>query len=176
MGFGIYSFSESRRRSGWSALRITKHFVIRGSLLVLINFLQVFAMSFSLAPIATVLYALGINIILGSLIVTFDNWVTKRWGGEKHGYVATTIYVIVALVMSIIVTEQTRGMVKPGLDELPELNWWNLIKESVSMGGQIVAIYTPLPWMPTVLWGIMFARAWGVWKMDLPGKIRYSRG
>jgi hypothetical protein len=152
MGFGIYAFGESRRRAGWSELKITRHFVIRGSLLILINFIQVF-MFISWAPVATVLYALGLNIILGSLIVSFDEYITRKFEGKHNRYIASAVYIVSALVISVIVTEQTRNMAQPDMDNLPETNLWNLMKETVSFGGQIVAIYTPLPWMPAVLWG-----------------------
>src|SRR5690349_22193446 len=34
MGVGLALFAEGRRRAGWSTTRITRHFLLRGSLLV----------------------------------------------------------------------------------------------------------------------------------------------
>ncbi|KAL3902001.1 MAG: hypothetical protein SGCHY_000182, partial [Lobulomycetales sp.] len=69
-------------------------------------------------------------------------------------------YISSALLIACLVTETTSRLPKPALDELPELSVGRLLLETVGAASQIVAIYVPIPWMPPVLWGIMFARNW----------------
>lgn len=72
MGVGMLFFSESRRQRGWSNWQITKHFLLRGGVLIALQFLVV-NRAWELSPggwginlYFGVLYALGGAMILGA--------------------------------------------------------------------------------------------------------------
>jgi uncharacterized membrane protein len=75
MGASMVLFAASRRRSGWSSLSIAKHFLIRGALLIALQFLVVnvawrlVSPSASAAPYAGVLFALGSGMIVAAPLV-----------------------------------------------------------------------------------------------------------
>jgi uncharacterized membrane protein len=74
MGTGIWLFAQSRRKMGWSRWAVTRHFLIRGALLIALQFLvenQAWKLSpgWQLDVYVGVLFALGGTMILGSLLV-----------------------------------------------------------------------------------------------------------
>jgi len=74
MGTGIWLFAQSRRKMGWSRWAVTRHFLIRGALLIALQFLvenQAWRLSpgWQLDVYVGVLFALGGTMILGSLLV-----------------------------------------------------------------------------------------------------------
>jgi uncharacterized membrane protein len=80
MGAGMVLLQNSRRRRGWSDAQIARHFLIRGALLIILQFtLENLAWSLkeSLGIYFGVLYALGAVMIIGSLLVRISQvWVT----------------------------------------------------------------------------------------------------
>jgi uncharacterized membrane protein len=75
MGMGMLFFSESRRQRGWSNWQITRHFLLRGGVLIALQFLVV-NRAWELSPggwginlYFGVLYALGGAMILGAFIL-----------------------------------------------------------------------------------------------------------
>ena len=74
MGAGMFLFAQSRRKAGWSRWAVTRHFLIRGALLIALQFLvenQAWKLSpgWQLDVYVGVLFALGGTMILGSLLV-----------------------------------------------------------------------------------------------------------
>ena len=75
MGLGIVYFAESRKNIGWTNVMIYKHFALRGAVLVFLNFFHFPFLMLMLGKfkiVLTVLYALGINIFLGSFILSLE--------------------------------------------------------------------------------------------------------
>jgi uncharacterized membrane protein len=75
MGIGMLLFARSRRERGWSQWAITRHFLIRGGLLMALQLLMV-NRAWELSPggwelkiYSGVLFALGGTMILGSLLL-----------------------------------------------------------------------------------------------------------
>lgn len=76
MGVGMLLFAGSRRKKGWSMLQILRHFWIRGTLLIALQFLivnRIWKMASPPFPdtYVGVLVALGGTMILGSLFLRF---------------------------------------------------------------------------------------------------------
>jgi len=74
MGTGLWLFAQSRRKMGWSRWAVTRHFLVRGALLIALQFLvenQAWRLSpgWQLDVYVGVLFALGGTMILGSLLV-----------------------------------------------------------------------------------------------------------
>jgi len=74
MGTGMWLFAQSRRKMGWSRWAVTRHFLVRGALLIALQFLvenQAWRLSpgWQLDVYVGVLFALGGTMILGSLLV-----------------------------------------------------------------------------------------------------------
>ena len=72
MGVGMLLFAESRRKLGWSELKIMAHFWLRGALLMvlqltLINRAWELSPRWGLETYIGVLFALGLAMILGSM-------------------------------------------------------------------------------------------------------------
>ncbi|CAG8544068.1 17497_t:CDS:2 [Funneliformis caledonium] len=67
MGFGIILFSKSRIRVGWNVDQLLYHYLIRGFILIILNSYFYYLLAFKYPT--TVLFALGVNLIFGGLII-----------------------------------------------------------------------------------------------------------
>jgi len=180
MGFGVVLFGESRRIRDWNEARISKHFFIRGALLLLLNFIQMPLLGLPFFPIATVLYALALNIVLASLIASLELYTTSYLATiltphsvdpHKHAFaISATCYAIASISITSIVTILTNEspiITKEGFGTI-----FDIIRETFSLYGPVYAIYTPLPWLPLVLHGVLLARYWIVYLTIPSSQIR----
>ena len=75
MGMGMWIFAHSRQKQGWSRLQITRHFIVRGFILVALQFLivnpawQLSPGGWMLDTYVGVLFALGGTMILGTILL-----------------------------------------------------------------------------------------------------------
>ncbi|MCP4142196.1 MAG: DUF1624 domain-containing protein [Chloroflexi bacterium] len=74
MGMGMWIFSQTRQKQGWSKWQVIRHFLIRGSILIALQFLVVnpaWGLSsggWALEKYVGVLFALGGTMILGTIL------------------------------------------------------------------------------------------------------------
>jgi uncharacterized membrane protein len=152
MGAGMLLFANSRRKQGWSEWAIIRHLLIRGGLLIALQFLVV-SRAWELSPggwgleiYIGVLFALGGAMILGSLLL----WLDSK-------------YLLALTVVLVLGTELL----------VPEINQWNqtfspLNRLLLTPGGnlELWANYPILPWLELVTFGMCF----GHWLVDAPKK------
>lgn len=139
MGAGMILFSFSRRERGWGAWQITRHFLIRGALLILLQFtLENFAWGLkdSLGIYFGVLYALGGGMIIGSLFLRLP----QRW------LVAISVLLIVATEL-LLPVERTGWIAYP----IP-LRMWLL----PGYTGSVLVLYPLMPWLGVTGLGMVF--------------------
>jgi len=148
MGAGMVLFARSRREGGWSERAITRHFLIRGGILMLLQFAvvnrawELSAGGWSLNIYAGVLFALGGAMILGGLLV----WL-------KPAYLLGLTAVLV-LGTELLTPD-------PGL-------WYqrfSLFQRLLLVPGGDIALwvnYPVLPWLELVTLGMVF----GHWLVD----------
>jgi len=147
MGTGLWLFAQSRRKMGWSRWAVTRHFLVRGALLIALQFLvenQAWRLSpgWQLDVYVGVLFALGGTMILGSLLV----WL------KPPALLVLTVALAVGtelLVPNAAVWGQRNGP----LDLLLLLS-----------GGDshLWSNYPVLPWLKFVTFGMLF----GHWLLD----------
>jgi uncharacterized membrane protein len=157
MGVGMFLFARSRTQRGWSRWAIIRHFLVRGSLLMVLQLLIV-NRAWELSPQGWdimlyfgVLFALGATMVLGSLLL----WLKP-------------VYLLALTLILFVGTE----LLHPGL------GMWNSVSHSpVSVihlypGGNAVvwSYYSIWPWMELVIFGIFF----GNWLAQDPRKA-FSR-
>ncbi|KAA3644607.1 MAG: DUF1624 domain-containing protein [Chloroflexi bacterium] len=153
MGAGMLLFTLSRREKGWSAWRIAGHFLLRGSILIALQFLlenRAWALSLSNAPAYPpgqpsgpnftyygVLYALGGAMILGILLLHLK---PRR---------LLEITLILAIGLELLIPEP--AMVREAFPQIARL----LLIPGFS--GDILVYYPILPWMKLLAFGMLFA-------------------
>jgi uncharacterized membrane protein len=161
MGAGLAMFDSSRRSAGWSGGRIASFLSLRGSLLVLLQLLVVNAAWFlgilgagsgrgpGPPPPGTggsaflyfgVLYALGGTMILGALLLRLRS----------------SLLVPVALGIGVLSWFATPGPASADTGFSPFLRLLMVPGQT----GVVDVRYPILPWLPVVLLGIVFGRAW----------------
>jgi uncharacterized membrane protein len=150
MGAGMVLFASSRKGRGWSHWAITRHFLLRGALLIALQFLLV-NRAWELSPggwglsiYVGVLYALGLAMMLGSLIW----WLNPR----------------VLLALSVVLLLGTELLT-------PTPDMWGqhfsvLSRLMLVPGGgrELYVNYPILPWMELVTFGLFF----GYWLVNNP--------
>jgi uncharacterized membrane protein len=152
MGVGMVLFASSRKGQGWSHWAITRHFLLRGALLIALQFLVVNRAweqspgGWGLSVYVGVLYALGGAMILGSLI---------RWLNPK-----------VLLALTVVLLLGTELLTpSPGM-------WgqdFSLLNRLILVPGgdrELFVNYPILPWMELVTFGMVF----GHWLVGNPRK------
>jgi uncharacterized membrane protein len=152
MGLGMALFALSRRRMGWSHWSITLHFLLRGALLIALQFLLVnraWALSpggWGLRIYVGVLYALGGAMMLGSLI----------WCLRPSALLALTVGLLLGTEL-LTPAPETWGQEFSPLSRL-----------ALVPGGstEFFVNYPILPWMELVTFGLAF----GYWLEDSPRK------
>jgi uncharacterized membrane protein len=153
MGVGMLLFANSRRRLGWSGWTVTRHFLIRGGLLIALQFF-VENLAWALSPSGRqtslyigVLFALGGTMILASLLL----WLKPK-------------YLLVLTVALVLGTE----MLTPDLSLWSKMHWEpiNLLFFYPGGNGRLWSNYPVLPWFGLVTLGMLF----GHWLVDSPKK------
>lgn len=158
MGVGMLLFAKSRRRQGWSRWAVIRHFVLRGLLLILLQFILV-NRAWELSPggwilgnYVGVLFALGGTMILASFLL----WLQPR-------------YLLAITVVLFLGTELMHPA--PGI--------WSSVNPSlidllfIFSGGDLSlwSNYPILPWLELVTFGLVF----GYW-LDEDSKQAFNRG
>jgi uncharacterized membrane protein len=141
MGAGMILFSYSRREQEWSRWKITRHFLLRGMLLILLQFtLENLAWSLkdSLGIYFGVLYALGGVMIIGSLLLRLAN-----------------IWLILLSLSLMIATELLLPELRSGWSVYPiPLRMWLL----PGYTGTVLVLYPLMPWLGVTGIGMLFGR------------------
>ncbi|KAI8912430.1 hypothetical protein EDD86DRAFT_201321 [Gorgonomyces haynaldii] len=166
MGMGIAYFTASRKKLGWTDARINWHFIVRGLILVFLNFFQFPPAIWIFGWPITVLYALGINIILGSVFLGLEDrlniWMTQKLVsfGEQAATIAfsvsTFIYLAVAFGISCAITVITNDLPV----DFTGLSVWTLLI-SIPCSNcvpRLGSLYPFIPWLTPVLLGILFGK------------------
>ena len=150
MGIGMVLFAKSRRNQGWSQARISRHFIIRGFILVLLQFFAensawLLGPSTEFHPPGSgeqvwfhfgVLFALGIAMIFGSLLIRLRPLLVF---GISAGTILLTQWLI------------------PGADQAEKL--YSPLLRMVLIPGQtgpIQVFYSFLPWVGCLGLGLIF--------------------
>jgi uncharacterized membrane protein len=145
MGAGLALFAENRARAGWPATRIAGHFLLRGILLIALQFLVedpawgLRADFGDLSRYAGVLYALGTSMIVGGLLVRAPAGAVAAVGA---GAVLLTGLVIPALPPP------------PAAIPIPA----RLLLVAGATDGVLV-LYPALPWLAPTALGLLLGRA-----------------
>lgn len=166
MGVGMLLFANSRRKNGWGEWAITRHFILRGIVLIAFQFLlenQAWELSLSPAtgrppgipsssPITYygVLYALGGTMILGSLLLRLKPW---------------TLFELT--IIFVLGSEFFTPIPEMVLHEFHPLTRLLLVP---GFSSAILVYYPILPWLKLVLFGMLFAH----WLKE-DAKIAYRR-
>ena len=112
MGFGIILFSKSRLRIGWKSNELLYHYVIRGLSLILLDvYFATFGFFLSL-PVLTVLFALGVNFIIGGIIflagiksfpylIKFYQKTDREIAEKKANYTRNIIFLIITILLAV---------------------------------------------------------------------------
>ncbi len=69
MGAGMVLFAESRRARGWTNLQIWSHFLIRGSLLIILQLSLNYGQAWSIAGSSAPLWYVGVLVALGAVMI-----------------------------------------------------------------------------------------------------------
>jgi uncharacterized membrane protein len=180
MGLGMSLFADSRSRQGWSTWQIQKHFIIRGSVLVILNTIHFppiwFFMGF--VPMLTVLYALGVDMILGAFIMEVSRKLQKfaenRFGMGQN--IVVGFYALVALFLVVFSTLFVDGMQLPTAET--KYSAWLLytVLPYIYSDGSFLSIYPFLPWLALVAWGLLFGHLYSNPKFDNQRKMALHAG
>lgn len=142
MGVGMLFFTQSRHQQGWSNWQIARHFMLRGALLILLQFFlenpawQIGADSPS-PPYFGVLYGLGGTMMMGSLFL----FLPMRW-------VVGLLSLLLIVATEFLLPEARRGFIEYSVP----LMLWLL----PSVTGEIWVLYPIMPWLGVVGLGILF--------------------
>jgi uncharacterized membrane protein len=158
MGLGMCYFVNARKRIGWTAYQIQRHFLVRGLLLIFLNFTHFPPMLFwfGFAPILTVLFALGIDMILGALILQFELWISEKLTSHWQKCFSCSFYSSITFSIVVLVTVYSNH-VSPTEKQFSS---WLLISilPFTKLDHSIMSIYPFLPWLAPVGWGLLFGR------------------
>ncbi len=143
MGAGMMLFAASRRQQGWSRGRIIRHFVVRGFLLVLLQFLvenPVWKMGQPPDPTLFffVLYGLGGTMFLGTLLLYLPT------------LLLVGLSVLLIVLTGLLLPEARTGFIQYA----PLLRLWLLPGYTPGM----YAMYPFMPWLGVVGLGIAYGR------------------
>lgn len=141
MGAGMILFAHSRRRKEWSTWQITRHFLIRGALLIILQFtLENFAWSLKepLGIYFGVLYALGGVMIIGSMMLHLpQSWLVVI----GVGLISTTELLLPEIRTGFVpYPVPLRMLFLPGFT------------------GPVLVLYPVLPWLGVTALGMAYGR------------------
>jgi uncharacterized membrane protein len=152
MGVSMLSFSNSRRKRGWSEWAIIRHFLIRGGLLIALQLLVV-NRAWELSPggwgvevYVGVLFALGSTMILGSLLLGLKPshllvWTVALFLGTELLHPDPSLWGRISISG---IDRLSLVLIRPGGDS----NLWSN--------------YPVLPWLELVTFGMVF----GHWLLE----------
>lgn len=146
MGVGMYFFAQSRRERGWSEWKIIGHFLIRGLVLIFLQF-TIVNQAWKLGPerfpeiYIGVLFALGCTMIIASLALRLKPWHWMLFAGVL--FVGTEL-------------------LHPAPNQWGLTDPWGLL--TLYSGGtwELWSNYPVLPWLELVFFGM----AVGSWLKD----------
>lgn len=141
MGAGMILFAHSRRQREWNTWQITRHFLIRGALLIILQFtLENFAWSLKepLGIYFGVLYALGGVMIIGSMLLSLP----QSW----------LVIISVALIST---TELLLPDIRSGFVPYPVLLRMLFLP---GFTGPVLVLYPVLPWLGVTGLGMVYGR------------------
>lgn len=159
MGTGMMLFAGARQEGGWSSSAIRRHFLLRGFLLMLLQFTLVnLAWAWSpggwvLSAYVGVLFALGGTMIVGSFLLQLD---TKP---------LLLITAVLLLATQLLVPESSLWGTVPA----------NVLQKLVLWPGGNISLwsnYPILPWLPLATFGLAYGRVLRsqpqrVWRISL---------
>ncbi|PKK63544.1 hypothetical protein RhiirC2_788754 [Rhizophagus irregularis] len=174
MGFGIILFSESRLRIGWEINKLLKHYIIRGLTLLILNayfmiFGIIYVIDYIIFP-TTVLFALGINFIIGGLVflagiksfpylVRFQqnfnsNYTVDYENVEKKAkYMRNVILLLITILLAIGNVSQTPKSIEY---ETVDFGLWRFIWLLPGEYKWLFSMYPPLNWLSLTIFGILY--------------------
>jgi uncharacterized membrane protein len=171
-------FVQSRKKIGWSWPKILRHFFNRGFILVLLN--MGISLSFTLLnpniiPVGSgiplillVIYALGVNIFLTSLILFAEDYLTtttltNHFTQSSLDTIIPLNYAILTLILSIIPTLYT----PPSNAQGPYSAFVAAVFLPTTKHVQGVwSIYPFFPWLAPTVFGLAIGRIVTRFKLD----------
>jgi uncharacterized membrane protein len=157
MGVGMLLFANARWRQGWSSLQISAHFLLRGTILIVLQLLVVNSIwkagpSFFPETYIGVLIALGGTMILGGFLFRLPP---------------------VALLLLTLGLLLGTEILHPDPEMWGHLNNepWNLVLMRSGGTGEFWSNFPVLPWLELVVFGMLFGR----WLLD-DEKKAYQKG
>lgn len=128
LGVGMVLFAMSRRQQGWSKGQIMRHFVVRGTLLILFQFfVENPAWETTPTGYIGVLYALGWAMLIGSLLLHLS----ARW--------LTGLSVLLVVLTELLLPDAGSGFVEYAL----ALRLWLLPGHTQ----ETLVLYPVMPWL-----------------------------
>ncbi|GBC04621.1 hypothetical protein RclHR1_05790002 [Rhizophagus clarus] len=173
MGFGIILFSESRLKIRWEMNKLLKHYIIRGLTLIILNAYIAIFINYPFNSITfptSVLFALGVNFIIGGLIflagiksfpylVRFqknfasNDIVDHEIAEKKAEYMRNIILLIIIILLAIGNVLQTPKLIEYGK---VDFGWWRHIWILPGKYESFFSIYPPLNWLSFTIFGILY--------------------
>ncbi|KAJ3017937.1 hypothetical protein HKX48_003263 [Thoreauomyces humboldtii] len=177
MGMSVVLFTMSRYRVGWRWFAIIKHFFIRGSVLIAFNFIMLAGSG--MGVLTTVLFALGVNIFVGSLIVGVEALSSEkltvlitryRPDAAQPARIAVTISIVAYVVSAVIIACLASWYTPSSSHQAENVNWLFRIvflphQIDPADNVKLYSMYAPVPWLPMVLWGIALQRTVSCYKL-----------
>ncbi|KAI9144350.1 hypothetical protein BKA69DRAFT_1057071 [Paraphysoderma sedebokerense] len=149
------NFLYNARKSIWTKRRILRYFFIRGGLLVFLGHLNYMLLNHSerFSFGLTVLFALGIDLILCGITVTlFDHFCsTRKREALGIGCLVCTLIILYCLTEYVIAYAR----------RFPPATDFNLfLRLTILPGpiGSLESLYAFLPWYIPALWGIIYSK------------------
>jgi uncharacterized membrane protein len=156
MGIGIVFLYYTRLKNGWSNEKTCLYLVKRGCLLVLLQLtlLEAFEVFSSKHFYIGVLFALGINMMISSLLIYSLQKVKLKFS-IKHSWLEYVIPLSIALFIMIAIQLITNAL----QSNLIQPNFW---LTALILGGNNYyntdIDFTPIPWFPAVAFGLVIGQ------------------
>eukprot|EP01114_Cavostelium_apophysatum_P019433 TRINITY_DN6268_c0_g1_i1.p1 TRINITY_DN6268_c0_g1~~TRINITY_DN6268_c0_g1_i1.p1 ORF type:complete len:434 (+),score=29.84 TRINITY_DN6268_c0_g1_i1:111-1412(+) len=165
MGLGMVYLYESRTKAGWTKLQILRHFMIRGIVLIILQFVcedpvwclsqytnntphKIFFVVFG------ILQALGLSMILSSWFLVLDRIFTKSWQIKNHTLKLGTIIMCVACFVCFFSTELIVHYAEPTQN-------YNPLLRLLWIAGPYHQVYLAdctIPWLGLTLFGNLYGK------------------
>lgn len=160
MGIGIIFLYQSRLKDGWSEERVCRYLLTRGALLILIqlSLLQAFEIiaERKIYFYAGVLLSLGICMMVAALCVYLIHKLKSMSSLKSYPIqfiLPLALIFIITLTMQIMINHAHQSTLTPSLWEVVLL-----LGGSFQKGIEIDINFTPLPWLPAVLLGLIIGQ------------------
>ncbi|KAJ3277747.1 hypothetical protein HK104_003011 [Borealophlyctis nickersoniae] len=136
---------------------------IRGTLMILQS-IDPFAFY-----VTTVLFALGVNIFFGAVILALEQTSTDRLTaalsrlGPERARRDAVLFSLTAYLLSAIVITSLASIYTPTPEHSHDpISWWFkvfFLPTPLDGSSKFVSMYAPIPWLGMVIWGLMIQRA-----------------